>query len=101
MLEPDSSTPSPGAPEIRTEAQRLTAATAELGAAVSFSSRPRGTACDACAATGTYWVFLSPGSNVEYDVTVRDVVTGEQKTYSNPLGSFPRLTADAQTFPCS
>jgi hypothetical protein len=56
---------------------------------------------DACAATGTYWVFLSPGSNVEYDVTVRDVVTGEQKTYSNPLGSFPRLTADAQTFPCS
>jgi hypothetical protein len=56
---------------------------------------------EACSATGTYWVFLSPGSNVEYDVTVRDVKTGAQKTYSNPLGTFPRLTADAQTFPCS
>ena len=54
-----------------------------------------------CSFNGHYWVFLSPASTVEYHITVRDVVTGQQKTYSNALGHVPSLTADTSAFPCS
>jgi hypothetical protein len=56
---------------------------------------------DGCALNNHYWVFLSPASTVQYDITVRDAKTGAQKTYSNPLGTLPRLVADTQAFPCS
>ena len=56
---------------------------------------------NACSAGGHYWVFLSPASTVEYHITVRDVVTGRQKTYSNALGHVPSLTADTSAFPCN
>jgi hypothetical protein len=56
---------------------------------------------DACSYNGHYWVFLSPASTVKYDIKVRDVRTGQQKTYSNPLGKVPSLIADTATFPCS
>lgn len=56
---------------------------------------------DACSYNGHYWVFLSPASTVKYDIKVRDVRTGQQKTYSNPLGRVPSLIADTATFPCS
>jgi hypothetical protein len=56
---------------------------------------------DACSYNGHYWVFLSPASTVKYDIKVRDVRTGQQKTYSNPLGKLPSLIADTATFPCS
>ena len=54
-----------------------------------------------CSFNGHYWVFLSPASTVEYHITVRDVVTGQQKVYSNALGHVPSLTADTSAFPCS
>jgi len=56
---------------------------------------------NACSVNGHYWVFLSPGSNVMYDVRVFDVRTGTRKTYSNPLGTIPKLTPDTKAFPCS
>jgi hypothetical protein len=56
---------------------------------------------DACSYNGHYWVFLSPASTVKYDIKVRDVRTGQQKTYSNPLGKVPSLIADTTAFPCS
>ena len=55
---------------------------------------------DGCAINGRYWVFVSPGSNVQYDVTVRDVRSGKTRTFSNPLHSFPSLFADTSSFPC-
>ena len=55
---------------------------------------------DGCAINGRYWVFVSPGSNVEYEVTVRDVRSGATRTYSNPLHNFHTLFADTDSFPC-
>lgn len=55
---------------------------------------------NACSYNGHYWVFLSPASTVEYHITVRDVKTGQQKTYSNALDHVPSLTADTTAFPC-
>jgi hypothetical protein len=56
---------------------------------------------NACSFNSRYWVFLSPASTVEYHITVRDVRTGQQKTYSNASGHVPSLTADTAAFPCS
>lgn len=55
---------------------------------------------DGCSLNGHYWVFLSPASTVKYDITVRDVRTGQQKTYSNALGTVPTLVADTSAFAC-
>ena len=55
---------------------------------------------NACSYNGHYWIFLSPASTVEYHITVRDVQTGQQKTYSNALGHVPSLTADTSAFSC-
>ena len=55
---------------------------------------------NACSYNGHYWVFLSPASTVEYVIRVRDVKTGQQKTYANALGHVPSLTADTEAFPC-
>src|SRR6185369_4366383 len=41
---------------------------------------------DACQSTGSYWVFDSHLSNVEYTITVTDVQTGQKRTIFNPLG---------------
>lgn len=55
---------------------------------------------DGCSLNGHYWVFLSPASTVRYDIVVRDVRTGQQKTYSNPAGNVPTLIADTSAFAC-
>jgi uncharacterized metal-binding protein len=39
---------------------------------------------DGCAVNGQKWLFASAGTNVGFSLTVRDDVTGVQKTYSNP-----------------
>lgn len=54
-----------------------------------------------CSNNGYYWVFLSPASTVEYRITVRDVVTGQEKVYGKALNVVPRLTADTRAFPCA
>lgn len=55
---------------------------------------------DGCSYNGYFWVFLSPASTVEYQITVRDVRTGQTKIYGNPLGNVPSLTADTRAFAC-
>jgi len=37
---------------------------------------------------GSYWVFYGALSNVEYTITVTDMITGAVKTYFNPSGNF-------------
>jgi hypothetical protein len=56
---------------------------------------------DACAATGHYWVFVSPGSTVEYEIHVRDVWTGTERTFRKGLSRPSRLMAATSTFACS
>lgn len=55
---------------------------------------------EGCALNGHWWVFLSAGSNVGYDVEVTDTTTGAHRTYHNALGTLPPLVADASAFPC-
>lgn len=50
---------------------------------------------------GSWWVFLSSGSTVEYTVTVTDTATGRKKTYKNALGESAPLIADTSAFSCS
>ena len=55
---------------------------------------------NACAANNRFWVFFSAGTNVGFSVTVRDTVTGSQKTYINPdLNPAPPLQ-DNNAFSC-
>ena len=44
---------------------------------------------DGCPVNGRYWVFAAGTTNVEYDLTVTDLTTGQQRTYHNP----PHTTA--------
>ncbi len=53
---------------------------------------------DARAINGKFWVFFGALSNVEYDLTVRDSVTGASKTYHNPPGQFASV-GDTSAFP--
>ncbi|HKI02915.1 MAG TPA: ELWxxDGT repeat protein [Thermoanaerobaculia bacterium] len=43
---------------------------------------------DATAVNGHFWVFYGGLSNVEYELTVTDTMTGRTKTYKNPRGRF-------------
>jgi hypothetical protein len=43
---------------------------------------------DATAVNGRFWVFYGALSNVEYEITVTDTLTGKTKTYKNPKGRF-------------
>ena len=53
---------------------------------------------DGCGVNGRYWVFLSPGSNVAWQVRVTDTAADESQLYENGLGELPGLTADTATF---
>jgi hypothetical protein len=53
-----------------------------------------------CGTNNRFWVFFSAGTNVGFSVTVRDTVTGSQKTYINPdLNAAPPLQ-DTNAFAC-
>ncbi len=56
---------------------------------------------DGCALNDRFWVFISPGSTVEYAIEITDHHTGEHRVYSNPLGAVPSLFADTDAFPCN
>jgi hypothetical protein len=45
-----------------------------------------------------YWVFYGALSNVEYTIKVTDTVTGEVRTYFNPLETFASV-GDTEAFP--
>ena len=49
---------------------------------------------DGRAVNGHFWFFYGALSNVEYDIVVRDIVTGAERTYHNPAG---RLASVADT----
>lgn len=49
---------------------------------------------DACALDGHFWVFVSSGSTVEYELTVTDTAAEESVSYRNELGEVPGLIAD-------
>ena len=51
-----------------------------------------------CGVTGNYWVFISSGSTVEYEVVVTDTASGQQRTYDNALGAIPELIPDTSAF---
>jgi hypothetical protein len=52
---------------------------------------------DGTAVNGDFWVFYGALSDVEYWITVSDSVTGNTKTYHNPLGNICGL-ADTSAF---
>jgi hypothetical protein len=52
----------------------------------------------ACGVNNRFWVFVSSGSTVEYEVVVTDTASGQQKTYDNDLGELPELIADTSAF---
>ena len=48
---------------------------------------------DGCALNDRYWVFAAATTSVEYDLTVKDATTGEEKRWHNPLGvAAPAIT---------
>jgi hypothetical protein len=53
---------------------------------------------DGCPVNGHYWVFLSSGSTVEYEITVTDTASDESRTYRNELGETPVLVPDTGAF---
>jgi|CXWL01.1.fsa_nt_gi predicted esterase len=55
---------------------------------------------DGCAVNGSFWVFFSALSNVEYELTVDDLATGARRTYANAAGSIAPATLDTSAFPC-
>jgi len=55
-------------------------------------------ALDGCDLNQRWWVFLASGSNVDYEVSVRDTLSGQQRTYVHEAGDIPPLLTDLETF---
>jgi hypothetical protein len=55
---------------------------------------------DTCSFDTHFWLFFSAGTNVGFDLTVEDTVTGEEKVYSNALGNPAQPVQDTRAFPC-
>lgn len=54
---------------------------------------------DRCAAPfHSFWVFFAATTNVGFDLTVTDTVTGDYKIYSNPVGKPAPPIQDTQAF---
>ena len=47
---------------------------------------------------GFFWVFFGALTNVEYEIHLRDTVTGITRHYRNPLGHFASL-GDTRALP--
>lgn len=54
----------------------------------------------ACPLSNTWWVFASGLTDQGWTVTVRDVQTGAQQTYTNALGHLSTTFADTGAFDC-
>jgi hypothetical protein len=55
---------------------------------------------DACPISPNFWVFLSANTNVAYNVTIVDMLTGRTRNYTNPQGHVADTVADTAAFPC-
>lgn len=53
---------------------------------------------DGCGVNGHYWVFVSSGSTVGYEITVTDTSADQIRTYGNDLGDTPALISDTAAF---
>ena len=53
---------------------------------------------DGCGINGHYWVFAAATTDVEYELTVRDAVTGASRTWQNPLGVASPAITDTGAF---
>ena len=51
---------------------------------------------DGCAFNDHFWVFFAATTDVAFDVTVRDALTGSGKRYSNPLGQPANAVTDTE-----
>ncbi|MEL7060844.1 MAG: hypothetical protein AAGN46_12550 [Acidobacteriota bacterium] len=55
---------------------------------------------DGCGVNDRFWVFLSAATDVEYEVTVTDTMTGLTEIYRNALGEASPAFTDTDAFPC-
>ena len=53
---------------------------------------------DGCDFNDHFWVFAASLTNVEYELTVTDTISGESKTYGNSLGKIAPPIQDTQAF---
>ena len=53
---------------------------------------------DGCAVNGNVWVFVAGVTDVEYSIAVRDVETGLEMEYFNPLGNPSAAITDTAAF---
>ncbi len=53
---------------------------------------------DGCDFNDHFWVFSAATTNVEYAVTVTDTLTGDVRTYQNPLGTSAPALTDVEAF---
>lgn len=51
-----------------------------------------------CPVNGRYWAFAAGTTNVEYDLTVTDLSTGQQAHYHNPQGTIAVTVTDTGAF---
>ncbi len=55
---------------------------------------------DGCPVNGSFWVFLSAGTNAGFTVTVKDTKTGASRQYSNPDLKAAVPVQDTKALPC-
>jgi len=79
-----------------------------INATAGFQNNPSGIqivmrVADGCGLTGTWWVWLGGFTDAGWDITVRDTVTGRQRTFVKPRqgGVFPTTLRDSTTFICN
>jgi len=53
---------------------------------------------DACPVQGHFWVFAAATTNVGWELTVTDTLTGTEQSYRNPLGQRSPALIDTTTF---
>ena len=53
---------------------------------------------DGCANNGHFWVYAAATTDVAYDLRVTDTLTGDTRTYSNPLGQASPTVNDTSAF---
>jgi hypothetical protein len=78
-----------------------------INATGGFQNNPSGIqivmrVADGCSLTDTWWVWLGGFTDAGWNITVRDTVTGIEKTYTRQRqgGSFPTTMRDWSTFTC-
>jgi len=79
-----------------------------INATAGFQNNPSGIqivmrVADGCSLTGTWWVWLGGFTDAGWNISVRDTVTGKQRSFtkSRQGGVFPTTLRDSTTFNCN